>query len=146
MKWCTLALIAVSFMHGVAAAEDDAAKKDLERLQGVWQCVSLEGGNGIPADKLKELQLTIKGNKASHPGSSDGKVEEATLELDPSKTPKAIDMLPLTGSGDRKPLLGIYSIAGDIFKICGAKPGGDRPTEFKASKDASLIVFERIKR
>jgi uncharacterized protein (TIGR03067 family) len=137
-------VIAICVFLGSAVAQEEAAKKDLESLQGVWQFVSMEGGDPLPPEKLKELKLTIKGNKASHP-ASEGKTEEATIKLDPSKKPKAIDFTPQTGPDKGKTLLGIYAIDGDTLKICGAKVGGDRPTEFKESKDVSLIVLKREK-
>jgi uncharacterized protein (TIGR03067 family) len=139
------AIVAICVLLGSAVAQDDAAKKDLERLQGVWQFVSMEGGIPQPPEKLKELKLTIKGNKASHP-ASEGKTEEATFKLDPSKKPKAIDFIPLTGLDQGKTLLGIYAIDGDTLKICATNVGGDRPTEFKATKNVSLIVLKREKR
>lgn len=145
MRLCFLVGAVASVFLGSAVAQDDAAKKDLENLQGVWQFVSMEGGAALPPEKLKELKLTIKGDKASHP-ESEGRTAEATIKLDPSKKPKAIDITPLTDPGKGKTLLGIYSIEGDTLKLCIANFGVDRPTEFKASKEVVLIVLKRDKR
>ena len=46
-----------------------------------------------------------------------------------------------------KPLLGIYELTDDSYKVCFGPPGGERPTEF-ASKPGSkvrLIVMKREK-
>jgi uncharacterized protein (TIGR03067 family) len=147
MRYLFCLIVSGSFLLGAGAAqENDSAKKDLDRLQGVWQMVSMEiVGKSLPEEKIKALKLTFKGNKATHPGA-DGKTEEATVKLDPSKNPKALDMSPLTGPGKGQTLLAIYAIEGDTLKICGARAGRDRPTEFKGGKDVILMVLTRAKR
>jgi len=143
MRGSSVVIVAVCFLLGAGPIQDDAAKKDLDKLQGVWQVVSMEGGKSLPPDRLKELKFTFKGNKLSHTGS-DGKTTESTIKLDPSKKPKVMDITHLT---DSVTLLGIYSIDGDTLKICGPRvKDGDRPTEFKASEDVDLIVLKRTKR
>jgi uncharacterized protein (TIGR03067 family) len=144
VRFCFPVIAMICVLLGSAAAQNDAVKKDLESLQGVWRIVSMEGGYALAAEKLKEMKLTIRGNKASHL-ASEGQTEEATIKLDPSKKPKAIDFTPQTGPDKAKNLLGIYAIDGDTLRICATIDGGDRPTEFKASKEASLIVLKREK-
>jgi uncharacterized protein (TIGR03067 family) len=140
MKYFPGGVVVLFLMLSTGVAQDDAAKKDLDALQGVWQMVSMEiEGKALPADEIKGFKLTFKGNQGSHSGR-DGKIEEATIKLDPSKKPKAIDM---TTQG--KTLVGIYSIEGDNLKICSAKPGGNRPTEFKGGKDVVYYVLKREK-
>jgi uncharacterized protein (TIGR03067 family) len=142
MRW-SYGILAAGLVLTAVNAQDDAAKKDLESLQGVWQFVSLEvEGKGPPDDPGKPIKLTIKGNKGSHPGR-DGKIEEAIIRLDPSRKPKAIDMSPLSGPDKGKAALGIYFMDGDMLKICAATIGKDRPTEFKADKNVVLMVLKR---
>ncbi|MCH7725039.1 MAG: TIGR03067 domain-containing protein [Planctomycetes bacterium] len=143
MRHLSVGILAVSFLCGTANAEADAAKEDLASLQGGWQLISLRvDGKALPKEEVKKTKLTFKGNKASHPGRN-GKIEEGTFKLDPSKRPKAIDMI--SGGDKGKPLLGIYSIDGDSLKLCVAKLGVERPTEFKAGKDVVFMVLKREK-
>jgi uncharacterized protein (TIGR03067 family) len=139
------AVVGVFFlMFSTTLAQDDAAKKDLDRLQGVWQVVSMEiDGKVAPADEFKGLNLTFKGNKASQ--LINGKNEEASIKLDPSKKPKAIDMTPLIGPDKGMTIVGIYSIEGDNLRICIAKAGVDRPSEFKGGKGVVFFVLKRHK-
>ena len=45
-------------------------------------------------------------------------------------------------------MLGIYELKDDELKICFAKGGGERPTEFlsKAGTEQSLVVLKREKK
>ncbi len=144
MRW-SYGILAVGLVLTAAGAQDDAAKKDLESLQGVWQFVSLEvEGKGLPEDPDKPIKLIVKGNRAIHPGR-EGKNKETIIRLDPSRKPKAIDMSPLAGPDKGKAALGIYAIDGDMLKICAGTLGKDRPTEFKAGKNVVLMVLKREK-
>lgn len=143
---CFVLLIGCAFCLPALLADDAKAKKDLDSLQGAWQFAAMEGANSLSADILKELKLTFEGDRARHPGV-EGKLAAATVtvNLDPSQKPKAIDITPLAGPEKGKRLPGIYSIDGDTLRICVGKIGGDRPTEFKASKDVALSVLKRAK-
>src|SRR5262245_37453713 len=81
MRWQFCGIVALGILVGAVGAQDDAAKKDLDNLQGVWQLLSLEvEGDARSEDQVKKIMMTFKGNKASHPGT-DGKIEEATFTL-----------------------------------------------------------------
>lgn len=143
MRICACGLIAISLLVGALSAQDDAGKKDLDSIQGVWQAISAEiEGKPASGELIKRLKLTFKGNKVSHP-APDGKIEEVTFKLDPSKNPKTIDV---TASSDTdKSIVGIYSIEGDTLKICATKAGQERPKEFKSGNDVANFVFMREK-
>jgi len=146
MRYCFGVIVVFSILFGANAAQDEAAKKDLDGLQGVWQFVSMEiERKSLPPDQLKTLKLTFKGNKASH-NRPDGKTEDATFKLDPSKKPKATDFMPFADPGKGNRLQAIYSIEGDTLKICGGKDGNIRPKEFKAGEGVVLMVLTREKK
>ena len=45
---------------------EDAAKADLEKLQGTWQLVAMETeGDAIPADELTGRNAVYEGNRLS---------------------------------------------------------------------------------
>lgn len=126
---CAIAIAGASFLVGVATADDDSAKKDLTALQGEWQCVSVESGERTLSEpECKAHKLTVKGNKVSHLHGA--KVSpEATIKLNPSENPRAMDMSAPEGM-----LLGIYSLENDTIRMCIGAPGEKRPTEFKGGK------------
>jgi len=68
-----------------------------------------------------------------------------TMKLDPSTTPKCVDIV-ITG-GDQKDavLEGIYELQGDTLKICAKVIGKERPGQF-TSPEGSNIVLVVLKR
>lgn len=146
MKWLSGALLVVSCVFAVSAAQDNAAKKDLDAMQGDWQAVAVEvDGNKLPDEEVKSARLTFKGDKVITTDKG-ARTHEATVKLDPTKKPKTIDILPATGADAGKTQLGIYSIEGDKLIICGGKGSeGARPTELKSGQDVVYIVLQRIK-
>ena len=103
MKPCIAPYLALTLVAGFTAAlavggepkekdaRKEAIKKELEKLEGTWTVVSMEGKRtSSPAEDLKDLQLTIKGDRwtMSHACG----VDKAMLEVDPAKEPSAIDL------------------------------------------------------
>jgi uncharacterized protein (TIGR03067 family) len=136
-------LILVAALAAVAA--DDANKKDLARMQGTWKVKSLtEGSKEAPAEEVAKMKFVIDGNKMTvYAGET--KAVELTVKLDASKNPAAID---LRNDEQKETMLAIYQLGGDTLKICGDRPGKERPTEFevKAGTEMGLIVLQREKK
>ena len=64
-------------------------------------------------------------------------------ELDATKTPKTIDYAMTEGITKGKQQLGIYELNGDTFKSCFAKPGAERPGDFKPGEGRTVSVWKR---
>src|SRR5436190_18718973 len=133
----------------VAADEGPAekAKKELDAIQGTWNGVSGEE-NGMALDKAtaEAMQLIIKGDKYTLKIQGN-EVEQGTLKLDPSKTPKAVDIKITSGEDKGKDQFGFYEVEKDTLKLNVARPGKERPKDFgaKAGSEASLFVFKKPK-
>jgi uncharacterized protein (TIGR03067 family) len=137
-------VLLVGLLAGPAMAQD--ARKELDRLQGTWQVVSLEvNGEKAPAEALKDFKLLIKGDRASHQVGET--TEESLLKLDPSRNPRTVDFVIVGGTDKGKTMLGIYKLEGDMLTFCVAQPGTDRPREFgsKPKSNIGLIVLRRDK-
>jgi uncharacterized protein (TIGR03067 family) len=132
----------------VAADKDDKAKEDKQKLQGAWKLMSFEiAGKGDDDAKDENRELVIDGDKITI--KNEGKeVGQESFTLDPSKKPKAIDFLTLTGDEKDKRRLGIYELDGDNLKICVDEKGEARPSEFKTKDGGSqiLVVLKRVKK
>src|SRR5919108_6502390 len=88
---CTLVL---SASGGTGARADDKAdvEKERKKFQGTWTFESVEtGGKEIPAAEFKGVTVTFEGDKYTVK-KGDEVIEAATLKLDPSKSPKTLDV------------------------------------------------------
>jgi uncharacterized protein (TIGR03067 family) len=130
----------VALCLGVSAVADDA-KKDSDKLQGKWSVESGQrGGQPAPAELVERLKFTFEGDKLKVVTGE--REREATVKLDPSKSPKEIDLKPSDGE---KALLGIYKIEDGKFHLAIGEPGEERPKEF-ASKEGSRAMYFVMKK
>jgi uncharacterized protein (TIGR03067 family) len=125
------------------AQPQDVTKDDKEKLQGVWQMESMEGdGQKVSSDDLKNAppEQTV-GDKWIT------KDQQQTFTLDPSKSPRAINIGAVDGTIDQ---LGIYRLEGDqltIYMWGGDQPAKqERPKAFTAGKGSKniLIGYKRV--
>jgi uncharacterized protein (TIGR03067 family) len=133
----------------ISAGEGADAKKELKALEGKWKAVSMEaGGKELPKEALPEFIFTVGANGKST--AKFGKNEEqATIAVDPKKTPRTIDNSHESGANKGKKQYGIYKLEGNRWTVCMTRPGAaetDRPKDF-TTKDTTNVtfVFERIK-
>ena len=144
---CTLVLTASG---GTGARADDKAdvKKELEKLQGTWTFESVEvGGKEEPAADFKGMTVTFKGDKFTVK-KGDEVIQVGTEKLDPSKSPKTLDVKVTEGLNKGAVMLGIYEISGDTLKVCFDPEGKNRPTEFKSASGSQtfVAVHKRVKK
>ena len=128
---------------------EEAAKKDLEKLQGTWICVGGGfRGEETSAEDAKKAghRLVISGDKfAWHTSLQEEPLLKGTVIIDPTKRPKTMDM---AFDREGKPAVGkcVYELDGDSLKLCYGEP--ERPAEFntKPGSDHKLYVWQREKK
>jgi uncharacterized protein (TIGR03067 family) len=131
-------------------AGDDDVRKEVKALQGTWKAVGLEaGGKSYPKDSVPDFTFNI-GADGKSTGKM-GKIEyQATITVDPKKSPKTIDNQHDSGDQKGKKQYGIYKLEGDKLTVCITAPGAaaaDRPKDFATNKDTTgvVFIFERVK-
>jgi uncharacterized protein (TIGR03067 family) len=144
---CTLGFTASG---GTGARADDKAdvEKELKKFQGTWTFESSKsGGKELPADVLKGLILTFEGDKHTVK-KGDEVIQAGTQKLNPSKSPKTIDVTMTEGPNKGTVMLGIYEIDGDTLKVCFDPHGKMRPTEFRNAPGSEnfVNVHKRVKK
>jgi uncharacterized protein (TIGR03067 family) len=116
---------------------EEAARRDLERLQGTW--VYLSG--------QREAQLLISGEHFTV-RFRNGDIYVGTCALDPMSRPRAMDMRIQEGPEPHrgKTSLAIYEFDGDHLIWCPGSPGaGERLRAFPPGDDREhlCIIFRR---
>ncbi len=133
MKRYALLVLAVGLLVAADAPKDDEANNELKKLEGTWLVISGEdNGKKLSDETLKNARLTFEGEK--HTVKAGDTTYKGTHKLDPTKQPKAIDIMDTEGPFKNKTVLGIYALDGDEFKLCYAAPGKDRPKDFSGKE------------
>jgi uncharacterized protein (TIGR03067 family) len=145
--FCAVGFAALS-VSGTLADDKADLEKEAKKFQGAWTIESSEaGGKELPAGELKGLIVIFEGDKHTVK-KGDEVIQVGTQKLDPSKSPKTIDVTMAEGPNKGKVMLGIYEIDGDTLKVCFDPQGKKRPTEFKSAPGSEnfVNVHKRVKK
>ena len=129
-------------------ANEEAVAKDLRAFKGTWRLSSKEvDGKKFSEEEIKDVIATNDGSGNISVRRGDKEINEGTVKLDPTKSPRTIGVTFTEGERKGQTVLGIYEIEGDAFRVCVARPGDERPAEFsaKAGSGRTLIVYKRQK-
>jgi uncharacterized protein (TIGR03067 family) len=117
---------------------EEAARKDRQRLQGVWIFVSGK----------REAELVITGDHFTM-RFRNGDVYVGRLTVDPTHKPRAMDLVIEEGPEHYrgKRALAIYEFDSDHLIWCPSAPGQDRLRAFPPEDDHGhlCIIFRRQK-
>src|SRR5688500_11895016 len=100
MSMTRFTLIALFVLTGAAACAADPAAEEVKKLQGEWQVVEVEAkGKKLAKDdaEVKSMRFVIKDNELTVRAADGGAERKKTFKLDPTKTPKEIDITSLDG-------------------------------------------------
>jgi uncharacterized protein (TIGR03067 family) len=122
------------------SADQREARQEMARFQGVWWLASLEvNGKKAPDEQVRSWMLVIEADQYN-PGSGETSVEYS-YRIDPSRNPRAIDLIPHDGPNKGRTLRGIYSLKDDCFTICRALGSeGERPAGFHTRPESGLVM------
>ena len=149
VSFLLLALVMVS-STGRAGYEDDprdVAKQDLAKLQGTWSLEAMEAeGRSLDPDHFEGWGSVYEGDKLTLKAKDEIR-RRGIVTLDPTRTPKAMNTWDLDGPFQDETVPGIYLLEGDTLKLCFARPGEKRPTEFttKSGTGFLVVVYKRLK-
>ena len=149
MKRCLLA-VAVVVLLG-ASDKKDPVKEELKKLQGDWKATKVTyNGEALSDDATGKITMKLKGDTAQVGANKSikGEYTKVQFKIDPSVTPKSMDVTIIAGGQKGATMEGIYKLEKDRLTICAKVLGMDRPTKFEspAGESIVLIVLEKQKK
>jgi uncharacterized protein (TIGR03067 family) len=113
-------------------------------IEGTWKLIGGEqDGEDLTHADLQQSDLKIVGD--SHTVALGDDVFKGTHTINSDRSPMTIDSSDSAGPFAGQTLLGIFKVEDDVFTVCFAPPGAERPTEFttKDGKAAMLHFWKR---
>ena len=131
-----LSLVAI-WPCAAADPDDDAVKNELKKHQGTWVATSsIHDDQPAPEAIVRSIKRIVTEDHVVW--ERDGKRFAGTkIELDPTREPKAIDLIPDGGPKRGEHVLGIYKLEGDMLTICTAGPANPGPRNSRPAKGAA---------
>jgi uncharacterized protein (TIGR03067 family) len=139
----------------VRKEDENTGKRDLVLLEGTWVIAGKEFmGKKASKEEVETLaaesEMVIKEGKRTLNDLIAKKIaSEATLKLDATAKPKAMDLTYTSGDLKGETVHAIYEIGGDMLKVCyPLEPDAERPTELAGKLDgkAFLLTYKRVKK
>lgn len=134
----------VAFKRFVLSPKDAAAKKDREKLQGVWYTVSISSGDTETGEDKADTIAYDGDRYVQHLNGTP--TQSGTFRIiDATADPKQIEYTCTTGEYKGNVWQAIYTLDGDDHRICTDVETGGRPKEF-SGKAGFLRVTKREKK
>jgi uncharacterized protein (TIGR03067 family) len=148
-RFCLLSSVAVLVAlfssistRSADAAKPDAIKKEMEKAQGSWTMVFAAAScRMIPAAEIANHQLVMRGDKYTLFKEEDKIHDHGTFTLDPTQSPRTIDITEDQGPNKGTTNRGIYLLDGDTFIVCYNLPHMARPTELTSKPGSTVFLF-----
>ena len=153
MRRAGLAGLALALLLGGASADEKktdrakarAVRKEWKRLNGTWEVTAVvSDGKEVT---LPEEKTTVTLRDGKYAGAAGGRVvAQGTDEIDPTSSPKSMDITPATGEYSGKTYPAIYEVKGDTYRVCIAPPDKPRPRAFESEEGSghTLITYKRL--
>ena len=118
---------------------------NIDNLKGTWICLSATvDGKPLPNETTDLLSLTLTENRYKTEKGPEV-LFDSSYTIDPSVSPKQINMVGTEGDLAGKEAQGIFSLEENILRICYVMPGLPRPKEFKShvGSNTYLVLWKR---
>ncbi len=155
-RWLAVTALVGLMVTAGARAKDaqyksskDDSTAEMAKLEGNWKLIRSESNGNLHPVGARKAGLFIEDGKIFW--TTDGKErggQKGELTIDPSTSPKSIEVEVTRGGNIGKKLLGIYEIKGNKLTICWSEPDGEkRPRKFVTKKSVgAALLWRRTRR
>lgn len=128
----------------VGEIRERAASEEMSRLAGTWELLTLIKEGELRS--LPNVTLAIKEGTVFAIRDGNMAVALATINIDPSVTPKAITLVYEVIPYEGQTACGIYELRAQTLRWCCSFPEGRRPKHFTSSPGSGqyIEVFRRV--
>jgi len=147
MRVSTLLMVGVCVLSCAGLLFAAGSEQESKKFEGTWTLSSGEAdGKALTEKQLKGGKLVVKDGYYTVTIPDKEKFTGAQ-KVDPSKSPKTIDISDDSGANKGKTCLGIYEITEEELRCVFAAPGRDRPSKFSTAPDSTrwLHVWKKTK-
>jgi uncharacterized protein (TIGR03067 family) len=132
----------VLIVAGLGLGTDgDATQKELARLAGVWRFAEVTVNGKRQPDVPFETHRMIILKDGKYVVVQGERVTHGIVTVDPSRSPRQIDVTITTGRAKGQKFQAIYELDGDTYRFCGSFRSNERPTAL-GSEPGSGQLFE----
>jgi uncharacterized protein (TIGR03067 family) len=128
-----------------SAADENAAKQDLARLEGVWSFVQVKVSGNEHAQTGHEADRMIIQKDGRYAVVQQPRITHGTIKVNPAPSPKHYDITIGDGRLTGLSVPAVYELSGDTLTICMPLMGNERPAAVE-SKAGDHHLFEVFKR
>ena len=122
--------------------KDAAIRAERERLRGTWTAVAYaRDGREVPPEQLAGVVVVFDAEGTATVRSGDRVVVQGRTAIDPTASPKTIDLTFTEGPNRGQTAPGIYEVRGNTYRLCRAEPGKPRPATFAAGAGSGLALM-----
>jgi uncharacterized protein (TIGR03067 family) len=125
------------------AQDEDPAAAERAKFAGTWAIVSGEqDGQRIPVAAFEGQTLVFDGDRYYVKRNGET-IEQGTFVVDPTKSPRTIELRIEQGKDKDQSQVGIYRLEGDSLRIAFARAGEkERPARFMTEPDSETFIVE----
>ena len=152
--WCFRAVmfivVAMASAATLAADKEEAIKADRSLLAGEWRVVSIEANGNTNADAVVASVTVVNRLDGTWSLLSNGNVvAEGTSTIDPTTSPKTIELKSRRGSLQNSRgthYHGIYEVHETTRRLCFVPADKPLPRSFAGGRETGqiLVTFERV--
>ena len=155
--WCPRAVIFLVLASASACAlaadtsdKQEAIEADRSMLAGEWRVVSIVANGNTNADPVVARVTVVNGLDGTWSLLSNGKIiAEGTSTIDPTASPKTIDLKSRRGSVENARgthYHGIYEVHETTRRLCFVPADKPLPRSFAGGRETGqiLVTFERV--